>query len=81
VTINRGLAFLKPLFSMAVQWGKVSENPVKKVRLYREDNARTGFLTDEGEARLLAGCSAHLKVLVLTALHTGFWASELLSLT
>lgn len=81
MTINRGLAVLKHLFSMAVPWGKVSENPVQKVRLYREDNACTAFSTDAGEARLLAGCSAHLKVLVLTALHTGFWASELLSLT
>jgi len=64
-----------------VQWGKVGENPVKKVRLYREDNACTGFLTDAEEACLLAGCSAHLKVLILTALHTGFRASELRSLT
>jgi integrase len=81
VTINRELAFLKHLFSMAVLWGKASENPVKKVRLYREDNARTRFLTDDEEARLLDECSTHLKPLVLTALHTGFRASELLSLT
>jgi Phage integrase SAM-like domain len=35
-TVNRELAFLKHLFSKAMEWGKVSENPVKKVRLYRE---------------------------------------------
>jgi integrase len=80
VTINRELAFLKNLFSKSVEWGKASENPVKKVRLYREDNARTRFLTDEEEANLLTHCGPQLKPLVVTALHTGFRASELLSL-
>jgi integrase len=81
VTINRELAFLKHLFSKAMEWGKVSENPVKKVRLYREENARTRFLSEEEEASLLSCCSTQLKPLVVTALNTGFRASELLSLT
>src|SRR5262249_4998960 len=81
VTINRELAFLKNLFSKAVEWSKVAENPVKKVRLYREDNARTRFLNEEEEASLLACCGPQLKPLVVTALHTGFRASELRSLT
>jgi integrase len=81
VTINRKLAFLKHLLSKAVEWGKVNENPLKKVRLYREDHARTRFLTDEEEANLLACCGPPLKPLVVTALNTGFRASELLSLT
>jgi integrase len=80
VTINRELAFLKNLFSKAVEWGKVAENPVKKVRLYREDNARTRFLREEEEVSLLANCGPQLKPLVVTALHTGFRASELRSL-
>jgi integrase len=80
VTINRELAFLKNLFTQAITWGKVTENPVKQVRLFREDNARTRFLTEEEEARLLAHCNPHLKPLVITALHTGFRKSELLSL-
>ena len=81
VTVNRELAFLKNLFSMAMKWGKASENPVKQVRFFREDNGRTRFLTDEEEERLLAACSPSLRPLVLTALHTGFRKSELLSLT
>jgi integrase len=53
---------------------------VKQVRLFREHNARTRFLTEEEEAYLLAHCNPHLKPLVITALHTGFRKSELLSL-
>jgi integrase len=81
VTINRELALLKNLFTMAIKWGKASENPVKQVRLFREDNGRTRFLTEEEEARLLACCSPYLRPIVITALHTGFRKSELLSLT
>ena len=80
-TINRELAFLKNLFTKALEWGKATENPVKKVRLYREQNARTRYLTEDEEARLLAVCGPQLRPLVVTALHTGFRASELRSLT
>ena len=79
-TINRELAFLKNLFTKAIEWGKATENPVKKVQLYREQNGRTRYLTEDEEARLLAVCSPQVRPLVITALHTGFRASELLSL-
>jgi integrase len=81
VTINRELAFLRNLFSMAITWGKVTENPVKKIKFAREKNQRIRFLTHEEEARLLDQCGPQLKPLVVTALHTGFRRSELLSLT
>jgi len=80
VTINRELAFLKNLFTMAVKWGKASENPVSHVRFFREDNGRTRFLTEEEEARLMSACSLSLRPLVITGLHTGFRKSELLAL-
>ena len=80
VTINRELAFLKNLFTMAIKWGKASENPVEQVRFFREDNGRTRILTDEEEARLLACCNPYLRPLVIAALHTGFRKSELLAL-
>jgi integrase len=81
VTINRELAFLRHLYTMAMTWGKATENPVKKVRLAREDNGRIRTLGLEEEASLLIHCAPHLQPLVMTALHTGFRASELLSLT
>jgi integrase len=51
------------------------------VKVYREDNGRLRVLTEEQGARLLACCPPQLTPLVLRALHTGFRASELLSLT
>ena len=80
-TINRELAFLKNLFTKAIEWGKATENTVKRVRLYREQNARTRYLTENEESRLLACCAPNLRPLVITALHTGFRAAELRSLT
>ena len=81
VTINRELAFLRNVYSMAIAWGKASENPVKHVRFARENNGRMRILSPEEEQRLLACCGPQLRPLVLTALHTGFRKSELLSLT
>jgi integrase len=71
---------VKKNVSKAIAWGKVSENPVKKVSFYRENNERIRLLSGEEEERLLAQCGPQLKPLVITALHTGFRAAELLSL-
>jgi integrase len=81
VTINRELAFLRHLYTMAITWGKATDNPVKKVRFARENNGRIRMLSLEEEARLLEHCRPQLKPLVMTALHTGFRSAELLSLT
>ena len=81
MTINRELAFLRHLYTMAITWGKATDNPVKKVRFARENNGRIRMLSLEEEARLLAHCGPQLRPIVLTALHTGFRKSELLSLS
>ena len=66
---------------MAIKWGQAITNPMKDVRLARENNQRIRFLSYEEEKRLLQACKAPLKPVVITALHTGFRMSELLSLT
>jgi integrase len=81
VTINRELAFLRNLYNKAIDWEKATENPVRKVRFARENNERPRFLSPDEEACLLVCCNVQLKPLVVTALHTGFRKSELLSLT
>ena len=80
MTINRELSFLKNMSTVAMQWGKVAENPVKKVETYREDNSRTRFLTEK-ETRVLAERRHHIHRVIVTAIHTGLRKSELLGLT
>ena len=79
-TVNLELACLKAIFSKAMIWKKATENPVKQVKMLRVNNTRVRFLDEEEEPRLLAECQAHLRDLVVTALHTGFRRNELLSL-
>lgn len=71
-TVNRDLATLKRLFSLAEQWGLVEVNKIRKVRLLKENNARIRYLTADEEKRLLAKCTTpHLYLAVLIALNTG----------
>src|SRR5262245_37454309 len=81
VTVNRELAFLKHRYTRAIKWDKATKNPIKEVKLAWENNGRVRWLTKEEEASLLAYCGPQLRPLVITALHTGFRRSELLSLT
>jgi integrase len=68
------------MFTMAITWGKSTDNPVSQVKFFREENGRTRFLTNEEEEQLLSQCGPHLTPIVITALHTGFRKSEILSL-
>ncbi len=51
-TCNRELAELKALFSRAVAWGKAHTNPVKALKLTREDHSVIRFLSAAEEQRL-----------------------------
>lgn len=80
-TVNREVALLKRMLNLAVEWGDLQENPIRSVKLYREDRRGERVLTEEEEARLLKECSPHLKPIVLTAIYTGMRLGEILSLT
>jgi site-specific recombinase XerD len=80
-TTNRELACLKSFFNMAIKWGRTHDNPVRQVRLFRENNGRLCWLALEEEAELLKHCDQRLKTLVLAAVDTGFRAGELRSLS
>lgn len=79
-TVNRALACLKCMFNKAIEWGKANDNPVKKVKLFKENNKRLRYLEKEEIAKLLAKCRGHLKPIVITALNTGMRKGEILGL-
>ena len=51
-TCNRELAELKAMFTRAVAWGKAHTNPVKALKLTREDHSVIRFLREDEEQRL-----------------------------
>lgn len=83
-TVNRELATLKGIMTKAIEWGFLSKNPVKGIKLGRE-RARERFLQPEEIGKLIESCSKepmapYLKSVVIIALFTGLRKKELLSL-
>ncbi len=79
-SINRELACLKNMFTKAIEWGKVIDNPAIKVKLFKEPNGRLRYLETPEIKRLLVSCSPHLKPIVVVALNTGMRKGEILKL-
>jgi len=80
-TVNRYLAALSGVFTRASEWQLFSgENPLKKIKRYRENPSRTIYLSQEEIARLLNECSEELREVVLVALGTGMRKGEIFSL-
>jgi len=79
-TINVELAVLKALLYKAQEWGKLAEHPGKTVKLLKNPQRKTRFLSEEEEAQLLVACSPALRRVVQVGLLTGFRRQELASL-
>jgi len=79
-TVNREIALLKTMFTKAIEWGKLRENPAKKVKLLEGEIKRVRFLIPSEIQNLLSNCAEHLKPIVTVAVHTGMRKSELLNL-
>ncbi len=79
-TVNREIALLKHMYNLAVEWGLAAENPMRGVRLLREDNIQERILTRTEIAQLLNSCTEYSRPIVLTALHTGMRRGEILGL-
>jgi integrase len=79
-SVNRELAVLKAMFNKAICWGDAETNPVKPVRLFKENNQRVRYLEKEEIQKLLAHCSANLRAIVVVLLNTGMRKGELQSL-
>jgi integrase len=80
-TINRELACLKHMFTMAIKWGKAINNPVKEVKLFREPERRLRWLSEEECDKLISASLGHVSSIIITALNTGMRLGEILSLT
>lgn len=81
ITTNRELALLKGMFTKAIDYGYVTTNPVKKVKMIPEgDCARERILTQEEEERLMSEAVPHLKPFLVIALNSGMRRGEILKL-
>lgn len=81
-TVNRELTILSRVLALAVDAGHINENPCRRVRRFKEDNARVRFLSDDEDARLLKqiGEREPLRSVVIFALNTGLRRGEIFSL-
>jgi len=79
-TVNRYLGVLKGLFTKAIEWGKADSNPVKKVKFFKENNARVRYLTGEEEVALIREIPEEHRPIVIVALNTGLRRGELFGL-
>jgi len=79
-TINREIGTLKAVFNKAILWGKTRENPVRKIKLYQENNTIVRYLTKTEASRLIASCEPFLRSIVLLALNTGMRKGEIFKL-
>jgi len=79
-TINRELACLKHMYTLAKKWKLTRENPVSEVKLLKEEKYKMEIL-DKVEVGLLIGVAAeHLKPILIVALNTGMRRGEVLGL-
>ena len=53
-TINRDISVLKSMFTTAIEWGRISANPLAKLKPAKLDNGRVRYLSDDEEKHVLA---------------------------
>jgi len=70
-SVNRELQFLKHVFNVAIADGQADVNPVKRVKLFKENNRRMRFLSEDEEKALLKAMPEEHRPLVVVALHAG----------
>ena len=69
------------MYNRAIAWKRYSgENPVKGVKMFKENNQRLRFLEINEISKLLDNCEEYLKPIVMIALNTGMRKSEILNL-
>jgi len=77
-TLNRELACLKTILNKAKEWGYIEQVP--KIKLFKENNQRVRYLTEEEEEKLLKVAPEPLRSIIIVALNTGMRQGEILNL-
>ena len=78
--VNRYLACLKTIFNIGIKNELITYNPMKAVKILKEDNQKIRYLTEDEESRLFEFLPEHLKPIVICALQTGLRKSNILQL-
>ena len=79
-TSNRNLTLLRAIFNRALKHGRITESPMREMKLAKENNTRVRFIEEAEEARLIEALPERFRPLVIVALHTGARRGELLAL-
>ena len=79
-TLNRYIACLKSIVNRALANNLIERNPIRGVKLFKENNVRDRVLTRDEYQRLLEACSGHLVPIVTLAYRTGMRRGEILGL-
>ncbi len=84
-TVDKALGVLKAFFNWSIARGLAVSNPVRRVKLFHEDNSRLRYLTREEYARLLRAAntirtSPYLVEKIVLATHTGLRRGSLFNL-
>jgi integrase len=79
-TINGERAVLSKIMSLAVEWERIHENPVHRVKKLERADGRTRFLSHDEADALVTKAPPHLQPVIITALETGGRLSEVLGL-
>ena len=74
-TANRELSFLRRVYNVAVADGDVEISPFRAVKLFKENNQRVRYLSDEEETQLKVAMGDEW-YMVSFALHTGLRRGE-----
>jgi integrase len=80
-SVNRDLAVLKRMLTLAVEWDYLEENPAAKVRLFKLEEKPRRVLSDAEERRLVEAAAPHLKPILVVGVNTGLRRGERLALT
>jgi integrase len=82
-TVRKDLISLSTMFRWAKVRGLVNDNPAEPLKVKRppEPKHRTGYLTEEEEARLIAAAPPWLRLVIQWGVNTGMDRSEILSLS